>query len=87
MEESLSPQIFTLEEKKKFKQIMQIYILNVAKLNGKMKQTEESNKKKKLIMYNMKQDQKSQKLVLWQTYKMYTFGKKYSNSMNEKIYN
>lgn len=87
MEESLSPQIFTLEEKKKFKQIMQIYILNVAKLNGKMKQTEESNKKKKLIMYNMKQDQKSQKLVLWQTYKMYTFGKKYSNSRNEKIYN
>lgn len=87
MEESLSPQIFTLEEKKKFKQIMQIYILNVAKLNGKMKQTEQSNKKKKLIMYNMKQDQKSQKLVLWQTYKMYTFGKKYSNSMNEKIYN
>lgn len=87
MEESLSPQIFTLEEKKKFKQIMQIYILNVAKLNGKMKQTEQSNKKKKLIMYNMKQDQKSQKLVLWQTYKMYTFGKKYSNSRNEKIYN
>ena len=87
MEENLSPQIFTLEEKRKFKQIMQIYILNVAKLNGKMKQTEESNKKKKLIMYNMKQDQKSQKLVLWQTYKMYTFGKKYSNSRNEKIYN
>lgn len=87
MEESLSPQIFTLEEKKKFKQIMQIYILKVAKLNGKMKQTEQSNKKKKLIMYNMKQSQKSQKLVLWQTYKMYTFGKKYSNSRNEKIYN
>ena len=87
MEESLSPQIFTLEEKKKFKQIMQIYILKVVKLNGKMKQTEQSNKKKKLIMYNMKQSQKSKKLVLWQTYKMYTFGKKYSNSRNEKIYN
>lgn len=30
------PQIFTLEEKRKFKQIMQIYILKLAKLNGKI---------------------------------------------------